>query len=298
MVPDVALVVGATGLLGMEIVALLRQEQMPVRAVVRPSADAKKRAFLEGVGATIVDADLKRRASLVAACEGVSTVFSTASSTRSRQPGDSIATVDEEGQLALVDAARKNGVERFVFVSFPPSDVDYALQRAKRRVEDAVRKSGMAFTILQPAKFIEVWLGAAMGFDPARGRARILGRGDGLVSWISFRDVARCVVAGARMATRSGKVIALGGPDALSPLEVVKIFEDLGGPKVALEYVPESELEARLAAAVDPMQEAYAATMIGAVRGQVVDSTLALELCSVRMTRVQEYAVESLRMAS
>ncbi len=297
MVQDIALVIGATGLLGMEIVTCLRRERVFVRAAVRASAEAK-RDFVVGTGADVVEADLKDRVSLLAACEGVSTVVSTASSTRSRQPGDSISTVDEEGQLALVDAARRSGVERFVFVSFPASGIDYALQRAKRRVEKAVVESGMAFTILQAAKFFEVWLGPGMGFDPVHGRARILGRGEGRVSWVSSRDVARFAVAATRTATLARKVVTLGGPHALSPLDVVRTFEDLGGPKVALEYVPESELEARLAGASDSMQEAYAATMLGTVRGQVVDSTVALELFPTRMTTVREYAMESLTLDS
>jgi len=52
---------------------------------------------------------LKDPESLVHASRGVSAVISTASSTFSRQTGDSIETVDRLGQRNAVDAARSAG---------------------------------------------------------------------------------------------------------------------------------------------------------------------------------------------
>jgi len=66
------------------------------------------------------DRDLKNPASLLQACEGVSAVITTASSTFSRQEGDSIETVDRQGQLHLIDAAERAGVRQFVYISIPP----------------------------------------------------------------------------------------------------------------------------------------------------------------------------------
>ena len=123
-------------------------------------------------------------------------VISTASSTLSRQQGDSIETVDHYGQLALVEAARGAGVARFVFVSFRENpDVQFPLTIAKRAVETALESSGMAYTILQVSYFMEVWLTPALGFDVANRHVRIYGDGDQLVSWISYRDVARVAAA-------------------------------------------------------------------------------------------------------
>jgi len=83
------LVVGATGTLGSEICRLLVAAGQPVRALIRATADADKAARLERTGVTLVRGDLKDRASLDRACRGVNTVVSTASSTISRQAGDS-----------------------------------------------------------------------------------------------------------------------------------------------------------------------------------------------------------------
>src|SRR5262245_63500819 len=106
------LVVGATGLLGPGICQRMRAAGRDVRALIRPTADAAKRAELEKLGVELAEGDLKDPASIARACVGVQSVISTASSTLSRQAGDSIESVDREGQLALVEAARKAGVDR------------------------------------------------------------------------------------------------------------------------------------------------------------------------------------------
>src|SRR2546430_1501209 len=151
-------VVGATGLLGSEICRLLAADGKLARALVRPTSDQNKVAELESLNVEIARGDLKDRSSLDASCRGVSAVISTASSTLSRQEGDSIQTVDLEGQLNLVDAAKAANVSRFVLVSFPKAEVDFPLQSAKRAVEDHLKSSGLTYTILQPTFFMEVWL--------------------------------------------------------------------------------------------------------------------------------------------
>ena len=101
------LVVGATGLLGGEICRLLAAEGKPVRALVRSTSDQTKVAQLESLNIEVMRGDLKDRSSLDAACEGTRAVISTASSTLSRQAGDSIHTVDLEGQLNLINAGKR-----------------------------------------------------------------------------------------------------------------------------------------------------------------------------------------------
>src|SRR2546422_127605 len=158
------LVIGATGLLGGEICRQLRQAGKPVRALTRATADPVKVEQLKRSGATLVQGDLKDRASLDAACRGVATVITTASTTFSRQAGDSIQTVDLEGQVRLVDAAKAAGVSRFVYVSYSHQiNVDCPLTTAKRSVEAHLQQSGMTFTILAPSVFMEVWLSPALG---------------------------------------------------------------------------------------------------------------------------------------
>jgi len=289
----VNLVVGATGLLGSEICRLLAAGGKPVRALVRPTSDQNKLAQLESLNVEIARGDLKDRSSLEAACRGANAVISTASSTLSRQEGDSIQTVDLEGQLNLIDAAKAANVSRFVLISFPPVDVEFPLQTAKRSVEEHLKTSGLTFTILQPTFFMEVWLSPHLGFDAVNGKARVYGSGANKMSWISFKDVAKFAVASLDNAQARNAVIKLGGPEALSPLEVVRIFEELQGRQFDVEHVPEEALRQQRETASDPLQQSFAGLMLYYSRGDVIDMRDTLDKFSVQLSSVRDFAQPS-----
>ena len=239
------LIVGATGLVGGEICRRLAAEHKPVRALVRPTGDASRIDALRAAGTELATGDLKDPASIQAACGGATAVLSTASSTLSRQPGDTIDGVDRLGQLQLVEAAKSAGVKHFVYVSFSPMAEDFALQRAKREVEQALIASGMTYTILRPTFFMEIWLSPVLGFDVAARRARIYGAGENPISWISFPNVAEFAVRSLDTPAARNATFTLGGPEAIAPLEVVRIFEELGGAPFTVEYVLEAVLARR-----------------------------------------------------
>lgn len=292
------LVVGATGLVGGEICRRLAANQKPVRALVRPTGDAARIEDLRKAGVELVTGDLKDPASIQAACAGAAAVLSTASSTLSRQPGDTIDGVDRLGQLQLVEAARAAGVKHFVFVSFSPMAEDFALQRAKREVEQAVAASGMAYTILRPTFFMEVWLSPALGFDLAARRARIYGTGENPISWISFPNVAEFAVRSLETAAARNATFALGGPEALTPIEVVRIFEELGGAPFTLEFILESVLRLGKTSARRALDEAFAALSLSYAHGDVISMQAVLDVMPVRLVSVREYAQWLLREAS
>jgi uncharacterized protein YbjT (DUF2867 family) len=265
------LIVGATGILGSEICRLLAEKGVPVRALVRSTSNPDKVAQLKALKAEVVIGDLKDRRSLDAACRGATAVISTASSTLSRQEGDSIESVDREGQVNLVDAAEAAGVKHFVLISFPKVDVDFPLQRAKRAVEGRLQRSGMSYTILQPTFFTEVWLSPALGFDPKNGKAQVYGSGSRKISWISFQDVAKFAVAALDRRLAPNATIKLGGPEALSPLEAVRLAEQVVGKPIEVQHVPEEALRAQHGAATDSLQQSFAGLMLYYAGGDVIE---------------------------
>jgi len=287
------LVVGATGLLGGEICRLLAAEGKPVRALVRSTSDQTKVAQLESLNIEVMRGDLKDRSSLDAACEGTRAVISTASSTLSRQAGDSIHTVDLEGQLNLINAAQATNVSQFVLISFPQAEVEFPLQAAKRKVEEHLKASGLTYTILQPTFFMEIWLSPALGFDVANGQVQIYGSGENRMSWISYKDVAKFAVMSLDNAEARNAEIKLGGPEALSPLEVVRLFEELKGQKFEVQYVPEQALKEQKESATDPLQESFAGLMLYYSRGDVIEMQKTLHKFPVQLTSVRDYAQAS-----
>src|SRR5262245_3022323 len=132
------LVVGSTGLLGGEICRQLHARGHPVRGLVREGSP--REAWLRDLGVDIARGDLKEPPSLRAACAGVDAVLTTANGIRSRRPGDSLTSVDRDGTLALVAAARAAGVARFVYTSLDPRLSSRApFVGYKREVEGGVR---------------------------------------------------------------------------------------------------------------------------------------------------------------
>ena len=267
------LIVGATGMLGGELCRLFAAQGRRVRALTRASSDPAKVEGLKRAGIEIVGGDLKDRPSLEAACRGATLVVSTASSTIAREQHDSIESVDHQGQCDLVEIAERAGVRRFILISFPNVDVDFPLQTAKRAVEQRLRSGRMSYTILQPTFFMEIWLSPALGFDVEHATARIYGAGQNRISWISFRDVAKFAAASADSTQVVNATVKLGGPEALSPLEVVRLAEEATGRSFTVDHVPEEALRAQHAAAADPLQRSFAALMLYYARGDVIEMT-------------------------
>lgn len=230
----------------------------------------------------------------MAACRGATVVISTASSTISRQAGDSIETVDLEGQLKLVEAAKANGVERFIFVSFRHDGQNASpLSEAKQAVEHALRD--LNYTILQASFFMEVWLSPALGFDYPNAKARIYGSGKNQLSWVSFRDVASFCTECVGNPAAERTVMEVGGPEALSPLEVVRIFEQESGRGFELERVPAEALEAQTRSATNSLEKSFAALMLQCSRGDAIDMQPVLEKFQIPLTSVRDYAKQVLR---
>lgn len=282
-------VAGATGFLGSEICRQLREKDLQVKGLVRKTSDPDKLSRLKASGVEISQGDLKDKASLKMALQGVSSVISTISSTFSRQEGDSILTVDYEGQKNLIDAAKMAGVKKFIYISFCPMQQDFPLQRAKRDIENYLQQSDINYTVLQPTCFIDVWLSPGLGMDYPNAKATIYGDGKNKTSWIAIKDVAAFAVAALEQEAAHNKIIELGGPEALSPLEVVKIFEEQSGRKFELEFVPEDKLRAQKGAAQDPLQESFAALMLEVAKGSPVEMERTLKDFPVQLTSVEEF---------
>ena len=95
----------------------------------------------------------------------------------------------------------------------------------------------------------------------ANAKARIFGKGENKISWISFQDVAKFAVASPDPSARNA-VIQLGGPEALSPLEVVQLAQQISGKQFNVEHVPDEVLHTQFDAATDPMQKSFAGLML------------------------------------
>jgi uncharacterized protein YbjT (DUF2867 family) len=197
------LVSGATGTVGSNVVRLLAERDIPVRAMTRNPSRVP-----DGLG---VPADFTDPASLDAALDGASALLLVA------PPGSTQPAHDR----ALVDAARRAGVPRLVKLSAIGADLP-RLGDWHAPGEEAVRASGAEWTILRPTTFATNMLFWAAGIRDGAPVPNPFG--DGRQGVVDPGDIAAVAVAALTDGVHTGQTYTLTGPDLLSLPEQVEII--------------------------------------------------------------------------
>ena len=229
------LVVGATGQLGSAVVWRLRRAGVAVRALVR----AKSRVdVLQGSGAEFVVSDLRDVVSLRRACRGCEVVVTTASSSRRPREFD-LVRIDRQGNLNLIEVAKAEGVRHFIFTSTVGADAPGAprIFRNKHFIEERLEASGLRYTVLRPAGFMEN-LVPLIRWVRRTGWAVIPGPGTTPTSYIAIRDIAEMVRMVLEKPSAAGQVIEFGGPEDLSLLDCIRVMGEVFGRRVRVLRLP------------------------------------------------------------
>lgn len=276
------LIVGATGYLGGMITRQLLADGREVRILVR--AGSKYQPLVEA-GARPVIGDLQDRASLDAACQGIETVITTAS-TRTLDYDANVQASDVHGYRNLIEAARAACVNHFIFTSSlgadPNSPIPYIA--AKGQTEAYLRASGIPYTILEPSYFMDFWF---MGFvySPALSGQPVWVLGDGRDphSPVAAQDVAAFAVAAVDHPGARNRVIPIGGPQPLSLRDAAATFERILGQPVTIQsFAPDQPPPGWSSLAVQLM-------MLGSSTDFSVDTTDVAREFGVRLTSLDEF---------
>lgn len=246
------LVVGATGKLGGLIARMLLDQGKQVRILVRPGSAYEP---LVASGAQAVTGDLKDPDSLVAACQGVDAVVTTANSV-GRGGEDTVASVDDAGNANLVDAAQTAGVRHFVFLSALGADAEHPMPflKAKGQTEQRLRTSGMAWTVLQPNLFMDTWIPAVVGGPALAGApVTLIGQGERRHSMVAARDVASFAVAAVDQPQAQGQTLFIGGPEPVSWRDAVSAYERELGREIQVRTIEPGEPVPGLPEVVAPL---------------------------------------------
>ena len=205
---DVILVVGATGKSGVLIVNQLVGLGQEVRALVRSEQKGKDRLPPQ---VKLFVGDVTKPNTLPAAFDGANVLITTIGAGGAKwDPVNNPETVDFKGTVALVEAAQKAGVKHIVQVSsMGVTQPDHFLNKMmnnmlnwKIKGENAIRSSGIAYTIIRPG---------GLATAPA-GRKQIQfiqGDPKGLIGFISRSDVARVVVNSLQDANSHNKTVEI-----------------------------------------------------------------------------------------
>jgi len=293
------LVVGSTGNLGRKVVRSLRAAGENVRAMTRVLAKADE---LKALGAQPIRADLTDPDSLDFALRGARTVVISAHSLLGRGDESSEA-VDDEGHRALIDKAKEAGVEQLIYISVIGASPNHPIDfwRTKARIEQYVKDSGIAYTIIRAASFMEVHAYMLIGKPVVEGkRVVIMGKGKHPRNFVAAEDVAKVVMGALKIPSLRGETIDVGGPENLTSNQVVKLFERLSGRKAKVTHLPIPVVKT-MARVMKPIHPGVSRVMRVAANDettdQTFDATLLRSRVPIKLTTLEEWARSRMREA-
>jgi uncharacterized protein YbjT (DUF2867 family) len=233
--PGRVLVTGASGFVGSAVVDELITRGHGVNALV----NRRELSGHAGGDVRAIKGDLFDAAALDEGMAGTDAVIHLVGIIMERRSkGITFQRIHFEGTKSVVDAARRNGVRRYVHMSAlgVRPDAISTYHRTKYAAEQYVRASGLDWTILRPSlihgpggEFMQMEANWARGkappflFMPYFG-AGVLGRGGaGTLQPVYVKDVARAFVQAIASPKTIGEVYPLGGPDRLTWPELHRI---------------------------------------------------------------------------
>ena len=222
---SVVLVAGATGGTGQEVVEQALAKGYIVRALVRDDAKAR---MLFGDRVQYVVGDVREPRSLKRAVKGADQVISALGANVQRDPENSPERVDYAGVKALAEAAKAAGVSQFILVSsmgvtHPDHQLNAMLDNIlswKLKGEDAVRATGINYTIVRPGELTN---------EPGGRRGVRIMQGDpiGGEGSVSRTDVAAILVSAIGREDLYGKTFEVVGDHAHARIEWASLYNGL-----------------------------------------------------------------------
>jgi uncharacterized protein YbjT (DUF2867 family) len=230
------LIAGGSGLLGTQVTRLLTAQGQRVRVLTR---DPERARHLAGAHVEVVTGNVQDPDAVAQAVAGARIVISAIHGFAGR--GDSNpATVDLHGNRALIQAAKTQGVERFILLSIHGATLDHPIElfRMKRRAEEVLQASGIPWTIIRPTAYMETWT-KLIGEPLAKtGKTRIFGRGENPINFVSASDVAQYITLAAEDGVLTGQRLEMGGPENLTMRQIVETIQRVTKVTGAVSPVP------------------------------------------------------------
>lgn len=222
-------VAGGTGFVGGAIARELFRRGERVR-VVSHRGEAARNSLPDAIElreADATQADGRLEAALEGVDELVVALAFDNSPIEAPRRGQTFQNIDARGTERLVDAARAAGVRHVVYMSGAGAEANAKRHwfRAKWQAEEAVRASGLAWTIVRPTWIYgpdDVSLNRFIGFAQRLQFVPLSNLGRQRMAPVFIDDVARLVADSLREPGARRRVFEIGGPETMSMREVVR----------------------------------------------------------------------------
>ncbi len=228
------LIVGATGTLGRQITFRALEEGHSVRCLVR---NPQKAGFLMERGAELAPGNLCNADSVKRSLEGVTAVIDAATS----RPTDSLSMkeIDWEAKVALIQAVKTAGIERYIFFSILEAGQypQVPLMEIKHCTELFLEQIKLKYTIFQLAGFMQGLIPQyAIPILDQQG-VWVMGKSSP-IAYMDTQDIAKFAVGALSLPETEGKTFPLVGPKAWSGEEIIALCEKLSGRQARVSRMP------------------------------------------------------------
>lgn len=223
---------GAYGNLGADVFRELIANGHEVTAL-----DVAQRDIGTGSGSKFIKIDVTDPKTLEGVCDGADVVITTVGLTK----GSATVTnydIDYQGNLNLLNEAKKAGVKRFVYISVVKADTapDVPMVHAKYLFESELKKSGLTYVIHRPTGY---FYDIIKVFKPMieKGKVTLLGKDPVYANIVSTEDFAKFIVS--RM-TDENVTYSVGGKEKYSYEEIAKMCFEAAGKEPVIKRVSPS----------------------------------------------------------
>jgi uncharacterized protein YbjT (DUF2867 family) len=222
------LVTGASGNAGGQVLRALHRAGQPVKALYRSEKDVA--GVLSGV--EVVIADFADRATMDRALAGVDKVFLVCA------PVPQLVELETN----VIDACKSAGIKHLVLNSaLGAGTFNSSFPAWHAKVEEALRKSGVSYTIVRPNSFMQNLLAYYAPTIRSQG-AFYASMGKARVSLIDTRDIGEFVAKLFGGDAHTGKTYELNGAEALNYDEVAALISRVTGKPVRYLDLPPAQL--------------------------------------------------------